>query len=85
LWRKNRRDAPDLFQQELEATMDRIRLSPGLGLVYEQTVIPVAVHRIVMPRTRNHVCYAVDGDELIVMAVWGARKEHGPILGPFHR
>lgn len=35
-WRRNRAAAPDLFEQELAAALDRIAQAPGLGRLYER-------------------------------------------------
>ncbi len=35
-WRRNRPAAPNLFDQELAAALDRIAQTPGLGRLYEQ-------------------------------------------------
>jgi hypothetical protein len=36
------------------------------------------VRRVLLPKTKNHVYYAVEGDEIVVVSIWGAPKEHGP-------
>lgn len=40
------------------------------------------VRRVLMPKTENHVYYEIDRDKgiAIILAVWGAPKEHGPKL-----
>ncbi len=33
-----------------------------------------------MPKTKNHVYYAVEGDEIVVVSIWGAPRERAPKL-----
>ena len=79
-WRTHRPDAADLFERELDAAVGRARDSPELGRVYTHTKEAVTIRRLLLPRTRNHVYYAVEGGDLVVLAVWGARKGEGPEL-----
>ncbi len=80
-WRRHRPKAPDLFERELDAALERIVSAPNLGSVYEQGDRgDVEVRRLLLPKTRNHVYYAVKGDELVVLTVWGAPKGRGPKL-----
>jgi plasmid stabilization system protein ParE len=81
-WRRNRPAAQDVFEQELDATLERIAALPNLGSVYEQDELGAEVRRVLMPRTRNHVYYAVTASEIVVLTVWGAPKGGGPRLQP---
>jgi len=79
-WRENRPDAPDLFEEELNAALDRIAVKPNIGALYEQGNLDVPVRRVLLPKTKNHVYYAVQDDEIVVVSVWGAPKQRGPKL-----
>jgi plasmid stabilization system protein ParE len=79
-WRVHRTHAADLFERELEATLERITAMPSLGSVYETDDVGAGVRRVPMPQTRNHVYYAVTSAEIVVLTVWGARKGKGPKL-----
>ncbi len=70
--------APSLFEQEFAAALDRIAQLPGSGKLYEEGDLGVPVRRVLLPKTLNHVYYAVDGQDLVVLSVWGARHEAGP-------
>ena len=78
-WRSHRRASPDLFGDELDATLERIVLNPK-GVVYEQEDLDEIVYRVLMPRTRHHVYYVLKADVVFVLSVWGAVKERGPKL-----
>ena len=79
-WQKNRPAARDLFELELEAALDRIRATPILGSAYHARGFDVPVRRVLLPKTHNHVYYAVENGQIVVLAIWGARKERGPVL-----
>jgi len=54
---------------------------PTIGTVYEQSGAPsVVVRRLLLPKTRNHVYYAVEAEEVVVVSIWGAPKRRGPKL-----
>ena len=78
-WQRNRPDAADLFEQELDAILERIAASPAIGQRVEQRG-GVLVRRWLMPRTRNHVYYALEASEIVVLAIWGAPRGRGPKL-----
>jgi plasmid stabilization system protein ParE len=79
-WRTERPKAPSLFEEELESTLARALDAPRLGVVYDRAALDVTVYRLLMPKTGHHVFYAVHGDELVVLSVWGAVKKAGPRL-----
>ena len=80
-WRENRPAAPDLFEQELDAALERISARPtSAGTLYEQGDLEVPVRRILLRKTENYVYFSVEGDEVVVVSVWGAPKERGPKL-----
>lgn len=54
-WRENRPAAPDLFEQELDAALERIRAVPSsVGTLYEQGDLEVPVRRILLRKTENY-------------------------------
>jgi hypothetical protein len=71
---------PNLFEQEFAAVLDRVAQLPGSGKLYEEADLDVPVRRVLLPKTLNHVYYAVDGQDLVVLSVWGALHEGGPKL-----
>ncbi len=79
-WTQHRTKAPDLFEQELDDALKSILAMPTLGRVYEHEGRDVGLRRVLMQKTGHHVYYAVEADEIVVIAVWGARKERGPKL-----
>ena len=74
-WRENRPAAPTLFDDELSEAIGRLKSLPKLGVEYE-TVEGALVRRILLPRSAQHVYYAVHDeiDTAVVYTVWGARR-----------
>lgn len=79
-WQAHRRAAPDLFEQELEEALSLIVAAPALGTTYTATKLDVPVRRVLLEKTSNHVYYAVDRDEVVILSVWGAPRGRGPKL-----
>jgi plasmid stabilization system protein ParE len=71
---------PDLFENEFAAALERIVGEPDIGSKYEGTDSKVPVLRLLLKKTKNHVYYAVEGDTIVVLSVWGAPKGEGPEL-----
>ena len=53
---------------------------PHIGTLYEQGDLEALVRRVLMPKTKTHVYWAVEADAIVVVAIWGARKRRGPKL-----
>ena len=81
-WRRHRPKAPDLFEEELRGALRQIGSMPNLGAVYEhgEHDESVEVRRLLMPKTRNYIFYAVEETVIRVLSVWGAPKGRGPKL-----
>jgi len=80
-WREHRPDARDLFARELAEARELIAAAPGIGVTYA-TRSGKTARRVLLPKTRNHVYFEIDGerDVVIVLAVWGAPRRRGPRL-----
>jgi plasmid stabilization system protein ParE len=77
-WREHRRAAPELFIQELAASLQLLALLPQAGHV--QWHIRPDVRRICLRSSRYHVYYRVRGETLEVVALWSAVRGTGPDL-----
>ena len=74
------RDHADVFAEELEQALQIVAALPGVGTVYAQS--PVAgVRRVYLRRVDAHLYYTFDNARVIIRALWGARRGHGPRLG----
>lgn len=79
-WRRHRTAAPNLFLDELEAAFTLIGHAPGVGHPYRRSPIR-GTRRVLLSRTRYHVYYLPIEDEVLVLAVWHAKRGSGPPLG----
>jgi plasmid stabilization system protein ParE len=78
-WRRHRAAAPDLFLDELETAFTLIGSAPNVGHPYRRAPVG-GTRRVLLARTRYHVYYAPLGDEVVLLAVWHARRGSGPPL-----
>lgn len=80
-WWLNNRTHTELFASELEQAMKVIATLPGAGTDYPDAGIE-GLRRIFLRKTACHVYYTFDDDTVIVRALWGARRRHGPDFDP---
>ena len=78
-WRANR-DAADLLTREMLEVLERLPDNPDLGVVYDAILFATPVRRVLLPRSEHHVYHARVGDDVVILAVWGARRHGGPKL-----
>ena len=80
-WRANRPAAPRLFDEELDALIERLKTKPDLGTEY-QIIDGEIVRRALLPKSAQHVYYVADeaSAEVVIYTVWGARRGSGPKL-----
>lgn len=65
-WRANQPYAPDLFSEE--------------GCESYKSIEGSSARRTLMPRTRHNAYHDVDGDLVVVVAVWSTLRSDGPPL-----
>lgn len=80
-WKANRPDAPTLFVGELQAALERIAATPGVGAEYLVSGLR-DVRRVLLRRSRYHVYYTVDTarEIAVVRAVWHGARGREPHL-----
>ena len=78
-WWLANRDHVDVFAEELEQAIKIVATLPGAGIPYAQSPVP-GVRRVYLRKAAAHLYYTFDEDEVIIRALWGARREHGPRL-----
>lgn len=76
-WKTNRLAAPTLFREELEETLTAVTITPTLGASGADDEFP-DVRRAVMKRTRYLLYYRVEGDMVVVLAIWHSARGEGP-------
>jgi hypothetical protein len=58
-----------------------VAILPGAGAVYAHSPIP-SVRRVYLRRIALHLYYTFDEDQVIIRALWSARREHRPEIEP---
>ena len=76
-WLEHRDKAPALFDEELAAALERIRSVPTSGQRVRLTS-GEPVRRVLLPKTAHHLYYDVQGDDVVVLTLWGAPRGDEP-------
>jgi plasmid stabilization system protein ParE len=76
-WWLENRDHPALFAAELEKAIEILALLPGAGTLYTPSEMP-DLRRLYVRTLGCHLYYTFDADDVIIRALWGARRERGP-------
>ena len=79
-WLENRLHS-EVFATELEEALRVLSLLPGAGTPYTAAGVP-ALRRLYLRKLTCHLYYTFDEHEVIVRAVWGARRRRGPTIQP---
>jgi plasmid stabilization system protein ParE len=78
-WRQHRDKAPDLFDQEFVAAVQRIGSSPMSFPVFTEKH-DRSIRRCLMPKTQCHLYFEIleDRSEISVVAAGGSRRRKPP-------
>lgn len=79
-WIENRIHT-EVFATELEEAVRIVAVLPGAGTVYHYADV-AGLRRIYLRKVACHIYYTFDEDEVIVRALWGARRDRGPVINP---
>ncbi len=71
------RDHQTLFATEIEDAIRTVAALPGAGTAYPHSATP-GLRRIYLRKIACHLYYTFDQDEVVVRALWGAKRERGP-------
>lgn len=78
-WWLNNRDHQALFAREIQHAIEILSTLPGAGAPYPKASTP-GLRRLFMRKLNCHIYYTFDDDEVVVRALWGARRERGPLI-----
>ena len=81
IWWIENRIHHDVFAAEFEEAVRVLALLPGAGTTYPPGGI-TGLRRLYVPKVACHLYYTFNEDEVIVRALWGARRLRGPTLKP---
>jgi len=76
-WSQHRRAAPGAVLEDLDHTLELLRVQPELGARASKARL-AGVRRVTLPRIRYVLYYRVIGDVLQVLALWHASRGAGP-------
>ena len=78
-WWLENREHTDVFAEELEQALKIVAVLPGAGTAYARSPVP-GVRRVYLRRVTLHLYYTFDDNEVLIRALWGARRGRGPQL-----
>ena len=76
-WRANRPAAPEALAFELDRAFQLIRMRPAIGPRALSARLP-RVRRFHLSLVRYHVYYRVQGDVVVVLALWHTSRGSAP-------
>ena len=76
-WWLENRAATDVFAAEVEEALRILAIFPGVGTLYEEAGLS-GLRRLYLRKIDCHLYYTFDEREVIVRALWGARRRRGP-------
>lgn len=80
-WWVENRTHTDVFATELEQAVKILALLPGAGTSYRHTEV-AGLRRVYLRKIACHIYYTFDEQEVIVRALWGAKRDRGPAIKP---
>ena len=76
-WWLDNRDEKAIFADEIEHALQILEILPGAGSKYDQSRTP-GLRRVYLEKIDCHLYYTFDHGEVLVRALWGARRRRGP-------
>ena len=78
-WWLENRDHREIFATEIEKALEVLAILPGVGTPYAGAGVP-GIRRVYLRRIACHLYYVFDDEQVVIMALWGARRGRGPAL-----
>jgi plasmid stabilization system protein ParE len=79
-WWQANSPRPEIVHRDLEKAITLLSGFPGIGSPYPPSPI-AGVRRLYLERLSSHLYYTFDDRELVIRALWHARRGSGPNLG----
>ena len=80
-WWLEHRIHTEIFSTELEETLKVLAVLPGAGTPYVYPDVP-GLRRVYLRKVACHLYYTFDERDVIIRALWGARRDRGPLIEP---
>jgi hypothetical protein len=78
-WWHEARVHAEILVAELEEALRVLEVLPGAGMVYTKAGA-IDLRRLYLRRIDCHLYHTFDDHRVIIRALWGARRRHGPRL-----
>lgn len=78
-WRENSA-RPEILDDDLSGALKMLSVAPGIGQPYLSAPAP-GVRRLYIERLVVHLYYTYDEREVVIRALWHARRGSGPDFG----
>lgn len=78
-WWQENSARPEILHHDLEEAVRTLSLLPGIGSPFSSASIP-GVRRLYLERLVSHLYYTFDDREVVIRALWHARRGSGPDL-----
>jgi plasmid stabilization system protein ParE len=72
---------PEILQDDLNEAIKTLAAVPGIGSPYPSAPTP-GIRRLYLERLTSHIYYTFDEREVVIRALWHARRGSGPEFGP---
>jgi len=79
-WWKENSVRPEILEQDLSEALKMLSIVPGIGKPYSSAPFP-GVRRLYLERLMSHLYYTHDEREIVIRALWHARRGSGPDFG----
>jgi plasmid stabilization system protein ParE len=79
-WWLENSSRPEILDHDLREATRMLAVAPGIGAVYKAGPV-TGVRRLYLDRLMSHLYYTYDESEVVVRALWHARRGLGPDLG----
>lgn len=79
-WWQENSVRPEILHHDLDEAIGTLSLVPGIGSPYPTASIP-GIRRLYLERLTAHLYYTFDDREVVIRALWHARRGSGPVLG----
>jgi plasmid stabilization system protein ParE len=70
---------PEILHDDLEEAIEMLAVVPAIGSPYKAAPI-AGIRRFYLERLMSHLYYTFDERELVIRALWHARRGSGPVF-----
>ena len=79
-WWQENSARPEILHEDLGEAIKLLSVIPGIGSSYPAAPV-IGVRRLYLERLMSHLYYSYDQREVVIRALWHARRGSGPEFG----